>query len=182
MAEGSLPEIETREIPGFGGFYRAGIDGSIWTCRKRGGAKDATAEWREIKGRPHVRSGHLDIVLRKPGDESKRLWKVHHLVLWAFVGPAPPKMECRHLNGNPADNRPENLKWGTRRENVHDAIAHGTFYRSGRCRYSEHDYENVAKGISRLRGRKLKEIATELGVPLWLVHYLKYRRMKEMCA
>jgi hypothetical protein len=33
----------------------------------------------------------------------------HVLVLNQFVGPCPPGKECRHLNGNPSDNRwPEN--------------------------------------------------------------------------
>jgi HNH endonuclease/NUMOD4 motif len=31
--------------------------------------------------------------------------RVHRLVLEAFVGPCPPGQECRHLNGNPSDNR-----------------------------------------------------------------------------
>lgn len=29
-------------------------------------------------------------------------------------------MECRHLNGNPVDNRLENLCWGTHSENEYD--------------------------------------------------------------
>lgn len=50
---------------------------------------------------------------------------VHSLVLEAFVGPRPIGFMCRHLNGNPADNRVENLKWGTAKENKADSIAHG---------------------------------------------------------
>jgi hypothetical protein len=38
---------------------------------------------------------------------------VHTLVLQAFVGPRPSHSHCcRHLNGDPADNRLENLVWG----------------------------------------------------------------------
>jgi len=52
---------------------------------------------------------------------------VHTLVLTAFVGPRPPSLEARHLNGNPQDNRwPENLAWGTHSENEKDKIKHGT--------------------------------------------------------
>src|SRR5690348_3410561 len=51
---------------------------------------------------------------------------VHHLVLEAFTGYAPQGMETRHLDGNPQNNRLENLKWGTPSENGADRVRHGT--------------------------------------------------------
>ncbi len=54
-------------------------------------------------------------------------FKVHHLVLAAFVGPRPsPQHQARHLNGCRTDNRVENLAWGTCRENYADKVAHKT--------------------------------------------------------
>jgi hypothetical protein len=53
---------------------------------------------------------------------------IHRLVLETFIGPCPLGMECRHLDGNPKNNKLENLCWGTRSENRKDAIKHGTFY------------------------------------------------------
>lgn len=52
---------------------------------------------------------------------------VHRLVLDAFVGPAPEGMECMHLNGVRSDNRLENLRWGTRKENHSHKKIHGTY-------------------------------------------------------
>jgi len=49
---------------------------------------------------------------------------VHQLVAKAFVGPRPEGLEIRHLNGNPRDNRPINLKYGTTKENAQDTIKH----------------------------------------------------------
>lgn len=66
------------------------------------------------------RDGHLKVELHK------RTCQVHALVLEAFVGPAPTGHECLHGNGNPADNRLANLRWGTRSENMRDALRHGT--------------------------------------------------------
>jgi hypothetical protein len=51
---------------------------------------------------------------------------VHAIVLTAFAGPAPDGCECLHGDGDRANNSDLNLRWGTRLENVHDAIKHGT--------------------------------------------------------
>lgn len=54
--------------------------------------------------------------------------KVHQLVLEAFVGPRPDGMEGCHNNGNPSDNRVENLRWDTPSNNSLDKQLHGTDY------------------------------------------------------
>lgn len=46
-------------------------------------------------------------------------FKVHRLICEAFAGPAPHHgAVCMHLNEDATDNRPENLAWGTQRENL----------------------------------------------------------------
>ncbi|MGG7581729.1 NUMOD4 motif-containing HNH endonuclease [Rhizobium sp. Nf11,1] len=53
---------------------------------------------------------------------------LHYLVVRAFHGPKPFNAAVtRHLDGDPLNNSPDNLIWGTHRENMHDAIRHGTF-------------------------------------------------------
>lgn len=45
--------------------------------------------------------------------------KVHRLVCEAFNGPCPEeKPVCMHLDENSSNNRPENLAWGTQKENL----------------------------------------------------------------
>ena len=43
---------------------------------------------------------------------------VHRLVCSAFTGVLMPDMDVNHKNGVRSDNRPENLEWVTRRENL----------------------------------------------------------------
>lgn len=69
------------------------------------------------------KSGHLYVGLRRNGKTHKR--QVHRLVLETFVGPCPDGMECCHSNGDPSDNRVENLRWDTRSSNVRDIRKHG---------------------------------------------------------
>lgn len=58
-------------------------------------------------------SGHVSVSI---GKGNSRV--VHQLVLEAFAGPRPAGCEALHLNHIPADNRAENLRWGTRSENL----------------------------------------------------------------
>lgn len=109
-----------KPIPGFH-RYLACDDGSIWTCNTVGYNHTPVA-WRKRRLRKHP-SGHLRIYIKQNG-KSYHCY-VHRLILLAFVGPAPAGTECCHYNGIHADNRPSNLRWGTRLDNVHDAIRHG---------------------------------------------------------
>jgi hypothetical protein len=65
-------------------------------------------------------SYRLVMVPRKEDDARRQSpRKVHQLVCEAFHGPKPfPEAVVVHLNEDAHDNRPENLKWGTQRENM----------------------------------------------------------------
>lgn len=66
-------------------------------------------------------TGHLTVCLGRGGSVL-----VHHLVLEAFVGPRPPKpLEGLHWDDDRQNNCVANLRWGTRSENIHDAIRNG---------------------------------------------------------
>lgn len=67
--------------------------------------------------------------------------RVHILVCEAWHGMRPEGMVCRHLDGNPTNNSPDNLTWGTHAENCQDAVRHGTHNRASRtqCRRG-HEY------------------------------------------
>ena len=70
-------------------------------------------------------SGHLTTTFND--HPRKKTARVHRVVCEVWHGPPPsPKHEAAHLNGDPTDNRPENLAWVTHRENEHHKILHGT--------------------------------------------------------
>jgi hypothetical protein len=79
-----------------------------------------------INTRPGA-SGYLSAQIRNDGKRQK--FKVHILVARAFLGPAPDGQECRHKDGNRLNPCLDNLHYGTRKQNIADAIAHGTFGR-----------------------------------------------------
>lgn len=55
-----------------------------------------------------------------------RTYRVHVLVMRAFVGPCPDGMEVCHWDGNKSNNQLENLRYDTRSENGRDAVRHGS--------------------------------------------------------
>jgi len=111
-------------VPGFGGAYEVSSEGNVrsWRVKHRPDLRRAE---------PHTlvpkicRKGRKHVLFYYP-DGTRIQCSVHRAVLWAFVGPAPEGKEACHNNGDHTDNRIENLRWGTRRENYADAMRHGT--------------------------------------------------------
>ncbi len=83
--------------------------------------------WRFVEGvnrKAHIKDGYVYLGLRL-NNSSTRQVRIHRLVAATFIGPCPAGMEVLHINGVRDDNRPENLRYGTRAENVDDTIRHG---------------------------------------------------------
>lgn len=120
------PEAEYREIDGFTG-YRVGDDGTVWSRWSDHGNKEGkpvlTDQWK-LKVANAGEYGHLTVSLYQDGKRFPKL--VHRLVLEAFVGPCPEGMEACHFpDPNPGNNRLDNLKWGTPKENAEHRAIHG---------------------------------------------------------
>jgi hypothetical protein len=52
---------------------------------------------------------------------------IHSLVAEAFIGPCPDGHEVLHIDGTRTNNCADNLRYGTRRENIMDAVRHGSW-------------------------------------------------------
>lgn len=116
-------------VPGYVGEYEVSDRGRVrslprtitYVSPRSGNPVSRPAGGVVLKASSHCKSGHQMVALR-----SQKLFYVHHLVLAAFVGPKPEGMEALHRDGNPANNDLSNLRWGTRGENILDAVRHGT--------------------------------------------------------
>lgn len=146
--------IQTKEIPGFPGYF-ADTDGALWSERRgtRRRLKYAT--------------------LKKLPYQMARLYQnsvschvlVHRIILLTFVGPCPPGMWCRHLDGNPRNNALENLQWNTVSENLRDRKRHG---------WDNSGENNAAAKLTnaqvlelrqaRSAGSRLKDLAKKYGI------------------
>jgi hypothetical protein len=156
-------QVEYRDVVGFPG-YRVGNDGSVWSCWKNNGRCSRTIEshWGRL-GVSTNDSGHMSLGLYRNGIRSRR-W-VHRLVLEAFVGLCPRGMQCRHLDGNPKNNKLDNLKWGTPTENSDDSKSHGTRACGsghGRSKMNESNIQEILE--MRRQGLRQWQIAESFGI------------------
>ena len=100
-----------KDVPGYEGAYQVSDKGRVKSFRR---CKEGV-----LLSPGRMSGGHLSVAL---GRNKSRC--VHELVLSAFVSPRPLGYECLHKNGNHTDNRVENLRWGTRSENLQDKTLH----------------------------------------------------------
>lgn len=114
-------------------------------------------------------TGYLRVGLYK--DKKCRLLYVHRLVLETYVGPCPPGMEALHGPGGMYDNRPENLRWGTRSENRNDwdIKGHNIGSRHVRAKLTESD-------IPIIRSMPTGEAAKRFGISLVHASMIKHRK------
>ena len=147
---------EWRDIPGYEGRYQVSNMGRVRSVDHfvNGICHFTNKPFiRKIKGqilRPgrYCKSGHLSVILghRTSGKP------VHQLVLLAFVGKPPKGMEVLHRNGNPIDNRLDNLHYGTRTENILDVYKQGGKWR----KLSTDDVQAIRFGLyCGIRGTEL---------------------------
>jgi len=71
------------------------------------------------------RDGYVVVRTHKTGGKS-HFQRRHTIVADTWLGPRPKGMVLRHLDGTTTNDRPDNLAWGTHRQNSLDRFAHGT--------------------------------------------------------
>ena len=151
-----------RDIPGYAGAYQVSSHGRVRSLPRMIPVYDSV---RQISyARPCPGRILRQSVCDKAGHVSVHLGKycrgipVHQLVMLAFYGFPPPGMEAMHLNGNPEDNRPENLKYGTHFENMTDMYRLG----KGHLKLTPEEVRQIRFGLH--CGWSTKELACVYGV------------------
>lgn len=103
--------------------------------------------------------GHQSVSLYRNYKRTHRY--IHQLVLENFIGACPEGMEALHWDDNKLNNSLENLRWGTRSENLFDCVRNGKHHYAKRTHCSRgHEYtpENTRQ---RSRGRSVSRVCRE---------------------
>lgn len=106
-----------RAVVGFEGWYEVSDLGRL--RRIRPGKRTSVGR---VRAETLNECGYVVDNLSIPGNK-RRTTKRHTLVAEAFIGPRPSGLEINHKNGIKTDNKPANLEWCTRRENVVHSVA-----------------------------------------------------------
>lgn len=117
-----------KPIPGYEGSYEVSNDGQVRSLDRI--RRSGVPMRGRIRKQATSKGGHKRVHLSLDGNTKYIL--VHHAVMEAFVGPRPDGLVCCHDNGNPADNRLENLRYDTLSENSMDSVVHGTCFQSSK--------------------------------------------------
>jgi hypothetical protein len=149
-----MMEKEWRPVvtPGFEDLYEVSNHGEV----RRG------PQGRILKGGLHPK-GYLGVVFSGRGQRKGLL--IHRIVLEAFVGLRPPGLEARHRDGDPTNNRLDNLHWGTSADNEHDKRRHGTVAqgeRNGQTKLTELQVREIVRRYA--NGESQRALAVAFGV------------------
>lgn len=162
-----------KDIPGFEGRYQASSLGRIRSVDHAVRvAPHGIESTRVIKGRvlrpAKQDTGHLTVVLGR----AYGTIPVHTAVALAFIGPRPEGLDVCHNDGDPTNNRPENLRYDTRTDNILDV------YRIG-GKWRKLSLEDI-RGIKQLMdcGAVGAEVARRYGVSQSTVSKIKLGRYK----
>lgn len=169
--------MEWRKIPGFG-RYSVREDGAI----RRDACKHCGVKERRItpgiNDRGYLRAG----IVR---DDDRNITRtVHSFVALAFIGSRPAGMVVCHRNGKKLHNHYRNLRYGTQKSNIADALAHRTHVMGSRHPHAKLTEAKVRK-IHRLwaTGKLSQEAIGKLyGVSqraVWqILHGKRWRHVK----
>jgi len=110
--------------------------------------------------KPQKHPNRLYLMVRLNCFGKQKTFDIHRLVAMTWIGKIPKNYQVCHINGNPLDNRVQNLRIDTKESNEADKLMHGKSNRgnnNGQSIYPEWMIKEIKKFLD--RGTKPNELA-----------------------
>ena len=146
-----------KPVNGYEGIYEVSSQGRVRSLDRTVTYSDGRARLfksKVLSATLNQRGGYPAVSLWKQGKHQVRT--VHSLVAEAFIGPRPEGMDVCHNDGDPTNNHVENLRYGTRSDNILDKVRHGTHNNAAKthCKRGHELFaENIRPSLAK-RGKR----------------------------
>ena len=153
---------EWKSIPGYETLYEASNEGQIRTCEGKI-TRNSRFEHRVWKQRilkqkcTKNQKGRYDCRVSLWKDGREKTWLVSRLVAMAFCDGYSEGFTVNHIDGNPLNNRAENLEWCSLKENIQKGFEDGLY-----CRNSK-QIMFIAQNGEKMNFRSVSQAARFLG-------------------
>jgi transposase-like protein len=172
-------------VVGFEGYYEVSDCGRVRAVERisvqagrYGGSSTRTLTAHVLRQKQRKDNGYCEVTLKSVALAKSEACLVHRLVLEAFVGLCPEGQQARHFpDRSRANNRLDNLAWGTPKANQADRIAQGTRVDGERCHLHRLTADQVRAMRARLdAGEKIRAVAADFDVDEATAGHIKARR------
>ena len=109
-----------KDIEGYEGLYQVSDKGEIRRIKYTGKNRNSNYLEPKILKQKIMATGYKSICLCK--NNEKKSFRVHRLIISAFIDKDPLRDQVNHKDGNKKNNRVESLGWVTAAENTQHAI------------------------------------------------------------
>ena len=142
--------IENGTIWDYRGLYKVSNEGRVKSLEKI----DKSGHLRQEKIMNNINSnGYKRIGLRK--NNKQKYFSIHRLVAHMFLDGYFDGAEVDHIDTDPSNNRVDNLRWVTRKENQNNPLTkeHISKSNTGISKTDEHK-QNLSKNHANVNGKK----------------------------
>ena len=165
-----MPTEVWRPVIGYEGLYEVSNLGKVRSFDRMCPGPAGTSErhnGRLLKSSKRIRGGCLEVQLMREGIRKHRT--VHSLVAEAFLGPRPVGDDVMHTDGNRQNNCLENLRYGTRKENLNQTYDYGG--KQGPGKLTKADALDIMRRLR--KGEHPIDLAKEYGVNSAAVYHIR---------
>lgn len=139
--------IETfKDIPGYEGLYQVSDYGAVRSLK-----------YGKVRYLKNVKQPNGYEIINLCRDGKPKKFRIHRLVWEAFVGPIPEGMEIDHINTIRDDNRLDNLRVATPKENCNNPITAERHRDSMRRMSNDPQWRESVREASKQRSKKSME-------------------------